>query len=208
MPRRSTDASERTFMNSPHYFGVKVDVGSYAFVGFGQLAPFLDELNERYNSVAAKVHDFEPPAAGFSEIAITVAVTAPVAYLSSFLATWAAEDAKALRQKMLDLMHRNQENEHGRRYLPMRIEIGRVRFYLHEQLTDEELVQRLRAAQDYTATLPEQAFDGEAGPGEFGLFWDKNSETWKGGIYGFREERCAPERLLSADPGEVICYES
>lgn len=208
MPRGSANIYQGSFMESPHYFGVKVDVSSYAFVGFEQLAPFLDELNGRYNSVGAKAHDFEPPAAGFSEIAITVAVTAPVAHLSSFLATWAAEDAKALRQKMLDLMPRNQENEHGRRYLPMGIEIGRVRFYLHEQLTDEELVQRLRASEDFTATLPDEAFDGEAGPGEGGLFWDKNSKTWKGGIYGFREERCAPERLLSADPGEVICYES
>ena len=195
-------------METPYYFQARIDVQTYSFVGFRQLAPLLDELNERYNSVGANVYDFEPPAAGFSEIAITIAVTAPVAYLSSFLASWAAEDAKALRRKMLELMHRNQENQHGRRYLPMRVEMGRVRFYLHEQVSDEELVKRLRAAQEYTAALPEEAFAGEAGPGEFGLYWDKKSETWKGGIYGFREERCAPERLLSKNPGDIICFES
>lgn len=193
-------------MDHEHYFQIKLSVGSFSFVSFSGLAPFLDELNKRHFSVSATVHDFEPPAAGFSEIAITVAVAAPTAYLSSFLATWAAEDAKALRRRMLEAMKRGKENAYGRRYVPLRVEIGRVRFYFHEQLNDEELVERLRAAQEFAASLPEEAFEGQGGPGEYGYFWDRSAKAWKGGIYGYSDEICLPEGMLTENPGDVICH--
>jgi len=189
-------------------FDVRVHVGSFSFISFSRLAPFLDELNKRYVFVAASVSDFEPPASGFTEIAITLAVAAPAAYFSSFLATWAAEDAKALRRKMLDLFDLGKVNSHGRRYVPMRVELGRVRFYFHEQLDDEELVTRLKAAQDFVASLPEVAFEGLGGPGEYGLFWDRKLKSWRGGIHGYQAGYCVPERVLSDDPGDLICYES
>lgn len=187
-------------------FDVKVHVGSFSFVSFSGLAPFLDELNKRHFSVDASVYDFEPPAAGFSEIAITVAVAAPAAYFSTFLATWAAEDAKALRRKMLDLFQRGKVSGSGRRYVPMRVELDRVRFYFHEQLDDEELVARLKAAQEFAASLPEEAFEGRAGPGEYGLFWDRKLKAWRGGIYEYQAGHCSPERMLTDNPGDLICY--
>lgn len=209
-------------MDSPYYFGAKISVQSYSFVSFGELAPFLDELNSKYNSVEATVYDFEPPAAGFSEIAVTVAVAAPIAYLSSLLATWAAEDAKALRQRLLGVMRRSKQNPSGRRYLPMRVELGRVRFYFHDDVTEEELVGRLRAAHEFAASLPEAAFEGEPGPGEYGLYWDKKTNSWKGSIYGLREGFCRPswmgdpapkrkadwfaQEITTGDPDDIICY--
>jgi hypothetical protein len=195
-------------MDREYYFQANLSVGSFSFVSFSDLAPFLDELSKRNFSVSATVVDFEPPAAGFSEIAITVAVAAPTAYLSTFLATWAAEDAKALRRKLLNVMKRSRESPSGRRYVPLRVEIGRVRFYFHEQINDQELVTRLRAAQDLVAALPERAFEGQSGPGEYGFFWDRNEEKWKGGIYQYSNEYCLPERMLTDDPGNVNCYES
>lgn len=83
-----------------------------------------------------------------------------------------------------------------------------MRFYFHEQIDDEELIARLSAAQNLVASLAQGAFDGHAGPGEYGFFWDRADEKWKGGIYQYSNGYCLPERMLTDDPGNVICYES
>lgn len=190
-------------MDNPEYFSAKVHVQSFSFVSFADLAPVLDELNIRHNSVEAAVYDFEPPAAGFSEIAITIATDASAA----ILATLALQGAGELRRKLLQVMSKSKSNPDGRRYVPLRVQIGRVRFYFHEVVSEEELLERIRAAQELAASLPDEAFQGEAGPGEYGFFWDDIGKAWRGGIYGYSGEICHPENMLSDDPGELICIE-
>lgn len=190
-------------MDNPDYFSAKVHVHSFSFVSFADLAPVLDELNKRHNSVEAAVYDFEPPAAGFSEIAITIATDASAA----ILATLALQGAGELRRKLLQVMNKAKSNAHGRRYVPLRVQIGRVRFYFHEMVSEEELLERLQAAQEFAASLPGDAFSGETGPGEYGLFWDDKEKAWRGSIYGYSGSRCFPENMLSDNPGELICIE-
>jgi hypothetical protein len=190
-------------VDSPENFTAPVHVHSFSFVSFAELAPVLDELNKRHNTVEAAVYDFEPPAAGFSEIAITIATDASAA----ILATLALQGGGNLLGKLRRLMNHAKKNPYGRHYVPLRVQIGRVRFYFHEVVSEEALLERLRAAHEFSLSLPPEAFLGEAGPGEIGMYWDDKSKAWRGGINGFRDEYCYPENMLSGDPGDVICIE-
>jgi hypothetical protein len=192
-------------MDNPEFFTAHVNVGAYGFVSFEDLAPVLDELSDlrRHNIVRASVADFEPPAAGFSEIAVTIATDAS----ATILATLALQGAGELRRKLLQLMGKARKNRHGRRYLPLSVEIGRVRFYFQEVVSEEALLERLQAAQEFAASLPGEAFLGKSGPGVYGLFWDDQGKTWRGSIYGYSGDLCSPEHMLSDNPGNLICIE-
>lgn len=180
-------------------FEAEVNVAAIGTVqSYSDLAPLLDELNKRHAWVKASVSSFEPPAAGMTEIAVTLALAAPVTYLKSFIETWATEDAKAVRAAVKDIVDKGRQNRHGRRFIPFRLELGGVRFYFHERLTDDTMQDRLRAAQVLIDSLPSEAFEGQPGPGEYGFFWDSGSNTWKGSIFGhpqYGSGICIPENL-------------
>ncbi len=70
-----------------------------------------------------------------------------------------------------------------RRYVPLEVRVGAVRFYFEDPLTDEEFGKHLRKAIEVADSLPETGLEGIAGPGEFGLEWNENSQSWYGDIY-------------------------
>jgi hypothetical protein len=181
-------------------------------VSYVDLGPLLDELNRHHVTVRVESTSFEPPASGFTEIAVAISVTVgagALAYLKGFLEGWAAEDAKAIRSHLAQLTNRGRQNQYGRRFVPITVSLGPIRLIFHERLDDDEITERIRAASELLRSLPEEAFEGERRPGGGGdgLYWDSNRNEWRGIIGNWGGERCIPYGVLSEEPGELICYE-
>ena len=172
------------------------------------IAPLLDEINTQYAKVETTAWSHEPPAAGLSEIALIISASGAAIYLKAFLEAWAAEDARMIRKHLASLTQKGRKNKLGRHFVPFRIELGAVRFFFHEQLSDDEVLERLRAALKLVQSLPDEAFQGPGGPGEAGLWWDRSRQGWRGAIGTWGGEFCMPENVLSDEPGDLICYES
>jgi hypothetical protein len=178
-------------------------------LSYSDIAPLLDELNTRYAVVETSASSHEPPAAGLTEIALIITASGAAIYLKAFLEAWAAEDARAIRTHLASLTQKGRKNRLGRHFVPFRIELGAIRFSFHERLSDEdEVLERLRAAVELVQSLPDEAFQGSGGPGEMGLWWDRNRREWRGSIGTWGGEFCLPEGVLSDEPGDLICYES
>lgn len=189
----------------------KLHLFSQGVLSYSDVAPFLDELGHRHMFVDATVTEHEPPAFGFSEIALTLIVAnTAVPYLRAFFSTWGEEDARQLRAELLTLLERGRCSKSGRKYMPMTVHLvradnidhlpipTRVRFNFHRPLTEEEFLEQIRAAQSYVDSLPDEAFEGSGGPYENSLFWDDNVQSWRGVVTGFREdERYFPPDLLA-----------
>jgi hypothetical protein len=203
--------TEKTVAGTDYRDPSRVNVYSAGILSFSDLAPFLDELNRRHMFVDAEVSSHTPPAAGFSEIALYVFLgvssSVPVIYLKGFIEGWAEEDAKALRSHVVEILKRGWQTSWGRRFVPFTIELGKVRYRFHERVNEEQLLERIKAAAQHAASLPDEAFEGNGGPGEYGLWWDDKSKTWKGSIYGYSDDMCFPENVLGEGPGDVICRE-
>jgi hypothetical protein len=143
--------------------------------------------------VSVDVTQMTPPHAGWGDIALWIApaisVTAPIvaSIAKGFIEGWAAEDAKELRAKLRSLMERGKSHTETRHWTPLCIQVGRVRFYFPEPLEDDEFVRRLLAAGMMMAELPDEAFDGNAGPSEYGHAWDKENQKWVGSILGITD---------------------
>ena len=154
------------------------------------LAPLSDELSKKYMFVSTNVSRFRPPAAGWLEVALSlapfIAGAGAAKYAAAFLDTWASEDAKAIRARVLERI-RDIKERHGMPPIPLELTIGRARFYFHEPVNDKEFIKRLNAAKQVVSQLPDEAFDNVPGPGEFGHVWDKSSQSWKGMVYGFHQ---------------------
>lgn len=156
------------------------------------IAPLIDELSFRHHSVELVVMSSEPPAAGWTEIAIALSVSAPISvpavlYFKSFLAAWAEEDARVLRQKLYAFIRERRKGPGGRRYIPVQVVMGGVRFYFFGEMSDEEFQRRLRAASDLMQTLPDECFVGSPGPGEYHYSWDSDKGGWRGTAFGLGE---------------------
>jgi len=120
------------------------------------------------------------------------------------LEAWAAEDAKSLRAKVLEILKKGRKKVNHRIYIPLKVEAGKVRFYFHEPVSDEEFVKRLHAAIELVNDLPAESLEGQTGPGEYGLFWHEDSQSWKGqlwGVIGFNEF-CFPDNFTELDERE------
>ncbi|MEA2583655.1 MAG: hypothetical protein QOF33_1740 [Thermomicrobiales bacterium] len=195
-------------------FDFEIQVWSVAtLVSYSDAGPLLDELNKRYAFVRTSFSSHEPPAADFSEIAFALTVGTGVGgalvYFKSFLEAWAAEDAKALRSRLANLTKQGWQNKWGRRFVPFTLSFGTVRFLFHEQLGEDEMLERIKAASELLKSLPEEAFELERipGGGGEGLYWDKKSKQWLGVIGGWGGEHCFPDGVLSEKPGDIICLE-
>lgn len=192
-------------------FDYQVRVGAIGtLLSYSDLAPFLDEMSKRHVSVNADVSSYEPPAAGFTEIALSITVVAAgggVIYLKSFLETWAAEDAKAIRSQLSRFSELGWRGAHGRRFVPFTITLGPISFYFHEKLDEDAMLERTRAATALVQSLPDEAFECNPRESGYGLWWDRNRREWRGYIGTWGGEHCSPEGVLSEEPGDMICHE-
>lgn len=103
---------------------------------------------------------------------------------ATFMEEMAKDAWKAVRTRLAKLGERGRRDEQGLLYEPCTVIINGVRFYLRGEMSDEDLVRRLLKASDYLKELPDQAFGESAGPPEFGLEWDADSNSWEGPAYG------------------------
>lgn len=158
--------------------------------------PIADELARLYNApIDVHVLDREPPAAGFTEIALVASVTGAVGLLYKFFEPLLTTAGEAFRDRVLDLDREGTKNkETGRKYFPLRIKLGSdpvtgqypntpVRYQFHGRIDADELLLRLEAADKHVRTLPEQLFSGPGGPPEIAFFWDKDQQRWRGSVW-------------------------
>jgi hypothetical protein len=130
---------------------------------------------------------FEPPAAGFSEIANIISFLADSKEVLLPIATAMAGKyggtAAGSFRNMLSRCRRNPKT--GRPYVPMMISFGTnlnfpsVRFYFHREVDADELGRQLQEMVKVLESIPEAAFDLSPGPMEFGFFWDHNDLRWR-----------------------------
>ncbi len=154
--------------------------------------PVGDELESVYQArVSVSIVDREPPAAGMSEIAMTILATGAIGLLVKFFEPLVAHAGEQLRDKLLAAIREGKSNkETGRRYVPVCIEFGisdsegPVRYCFHGEIDEEELLLRLRAAQEHIQTLPPELFAVASGPLVNGFFWDEAAGRWRGQVSG------------------------
>lgn len=148
---------------------------------------FYRDLSELPSSLLTwDVTVYEPPAAGFSEIANFVSFLADSKELLLPAASWlAGKYGGAASGKFRDVLSRcRRSRETGRPYVPMMIGFGTnlaypsVRFFFHREVNEDELRQQLNAMVEVLEQIPEKAFQSSPGPTENGFFWDHNEERW------------------------------
>jgi hypothetical protein len=167
---------------------------------YDDLLPLLKELHKRYATVNTSVSSLgvEPPAAGMTEIALIFALSnTAIPYLKGFLEEWGKADAKGLREALIELFGRGRKSRtgSGRMFIPLVIPLGKVRFYFYDVRSDDDFANQLNAAYEFMQSLPNEAFEGIAGPPEYGMFWDRESNSWQGSIYGYTEYKSHPRDL-------------
>lgn len=177
-------------------------------LSYTDIAPFLDEISSHYAKIETTAWSHEPPAAGFTEIALVITASGAAIYLKAFIESWAADDAKALRKHLSSITKRGRKNKRGRHFVPFELRLGSVQFYFHESLDEDEILERIRAAVELVRSLPDEAFEGPGRESGRGLWWDRSRREWRGYIGTWGGEFCIPENVLSDEPGDLICYES
>jgi hypothetical protein len=140
--------------------------------------------------------DFEPPAAGMTEIAFTIIATGTLGLAFKFFEPLVTAAGEAYRDEVLRLLRigrRSKESDRG--YIPLKIALGEtssgpyphtpVRYYFHGKLDEAELLIRLKAADEHVRTIPPEFFSGLGGPPENGFFWDEEEGRWRGTIWRY-----------------------
>ena len=170
-------------------FGI-VSIGVVRPITHTDLGPLLDDLNERFSSVRSSRWSLEPPAAGELEIvfhlSIAVAATGVGGFTFAFVKKFAellAEDTyKAIREKIASLRRRAGERNPHRDWHTA-LSIGSHHFYWRGTFTEEELAQRLLAAQLILDASPDYLIeDPDAAPNEMesGWYWNEREGRWVG----------------------------
>lgn len=142
--------------------------------GFADLAPLLDELNAKFTVVSARVVNYQGMAAGGGEIFLELIAVGGGTYLLKFVEAIAADHAKALRNKIVDLMRKGKPRQSRDGFVPLRLQVAGISFYFDKPVTAEELEVRLSAARLHIASLPIQALITQS----YGLYWDPMRYEW------------------------------
>jgi hypothetical protein len=157
--------------------------------------PIGDELIHLYRvPVTVSSFDHEPAASGFTEIAMTIIATGAVGLIFKVFEPLVTHAGEQVRDKLLvALREGKQNNETGRRYVPLCIEFGTtqvgapVRYCFHGHLDDAELNLRLESAHIHMQKLPVDLFAGPDSPLVNGFFWDEAAGQWRGQVAGRNE---------------------
>lgn len=162
-------------------------------------APFIGELEAHFGNVEARPINSEPPAAGFSEISMVLTAlggVVSVAFITGFFEELGSESARQLREGLRRVLERGRRNYWGRKYSPLCIELGQARFHFHQPLSEDELLKRIRKADELVKSLPPEAYDGRPqGPMEYGFFWDTETEQWRGELWQLYGKYWFPPRF-------------
>lgn len=155
------------------------------------VSDFLRELEQSPSfHVDWQQSEYEPPAAGLSEIANLMSLIADSKEL--VLAAWFIADryggtAKSKLRRIIQTSRKN--NESGRPYIPLMLAFGTkrnlpsVRFYFHGDPVEEQLKRQLTAMAEVLESLPEEALGEMPGPQEYGYFWDQDRGQWRGTLF-------------------------
>lgn len=143
--------------------------------------------------VKAKRWEFEPPAAGLSEIAYTAMIVGGVGLLYKFFEPLVTVAGEGFRDRLLELIGKGTKSKNSERhYIPARIVLGEgpeapVRYYFHGHPSPQELLIRLEAADAHIKSIPPEMFVGSGGPSENGFFWDDETRAWRGTVWRYPE---------------------
>lgn len=168
-----------------------------AVLGEDVVRPVTDELGHIYDTrVEVSILGGEPPAAGMSEIALTIAASGiTTALVVEFFKPLVSHAGQQFRDKILTAIRNGKQSKaSGRRYAPVLIELGTgdrpnpVRYFFHGDIDAGELLHRLQAADEHVRTLPPELFSGPAGPPENAFYWDVEEDRWRGGVFRYPDE--------------------
>lgn len=130
------------------------------------------------------------PAFGLAEVTLTVGIVGPLVY--KFLEPLITTAGEAFRDKVLDII-RKTKGAPGGPYIGVSIEFGDasdeefpdtpIRYYFYRQVDDQELMKRLKAADQHLSSLPPELLSERAAPVEYGFFWDRKTQRWRGCVW-------------------------
>jgi hypothetical protein len=155
---------------------------------YEDLGPLLDELAKRYNNFTSRVTAFEPPAAAFTEIAVSlswIVETArehpvPTYVALRFIDTLLEDSARRIRSEISRITREARANVHGRRFVPFELNLGPVKFLFHRPVDETQLAAQLQAIKEAVSSLPSDIFiDEPCGQFENLFFWDRESACWR-----------------------------
>lgn len=167
----------------------KIKVGAIGTIqSYEDLAPLLDDLSERFCNLSVHVSPIEPPAAGFSEIAVSISWAVEAAKEHPFL-TYAAlrfvdtlleDGARKIRAEIARVTREARANRHGRRFVPLEINLGPVKFLFHRPMVEAGLVDQFEGMKATVSSLPTGTFVTRR-TGEFTnwFFWDSERGNWQ-----------------------------
>lgn len=168
---------------------VKAAFHSVGPVGDGSAVEALyHDLSELPNSeLVWDATVYEPPAAGFSEIANVVSFLADSKELLLPVATWfAGKYGGAASGRFRSVLSRcRRSRDTGRPYVPMMIGFGTnpgfpsIRFFFHREVDAGELREQLQEMIEVLESIPKDAFYSSPGPTENGFFWDHRQRRWR-----------------------------
>jgi hypothetical protein len=159
-------------------------------VAFRDLAPLLDELKKPFPQLRT---DQTLGAGGIDPWLVLVFVYVASQYAQGFFSRAGEAHYDLLHKELANTVNSLKERHTGLgagatedlpiTVIPVTLAVGRVQFNFHEKLSEAEVVERLRKADEYVQGLPARDL---AAPGSepseqletLNLFWDETSASW------------------------------
>jgi hypothetical protein len=174
-------------------------------IGFEELTPLLVELNKSFAYVRASVsaEGFEPADAGFTHIALTIATWGGLEVAKAFIQTLVDGSSDGIRAELRRIISSGGKSKINprKKFAATALELSGVRFYFEHSLDDEELRHRLAKAYEFIGALPASVTSESCGPSEYGLAWNRSTDSWEGSIQGYGEFKYP---VLHRDEGENL----
>jgi hypothetical protein len=158
-------------------------------VTYFDLAPLLEELNDQFVTVNAKVINYRGPAAGGGELFFELIAGGGIIYLKGFIEALAAENATSIRQRILETLRKGKAQHRRNGFIPLRLRIGNIRFYFKEPLTLDEFTRRIALARDHVQSLSDDVLSDNG----YGLFWNTEIQEWNVAVAGWGGDICPPD---------------
>lgn len=177
---------------------IRVHLRTDKRLSYRETAPLLDALNERFLLVEAERWNFKPPAAaggGGPDVIVSLVFASfhGMSRLSRVLGDADMRDLvkavvvelvkgsnSAVRKEIVRLIALARARRVTAHSAPFRIEIESLPFYFDEEVTEDEFIERCKRASDFVGKLPMGDLSVVPGPGEYGFYWDGESNGWKG----------------------------
>lgn len=161
-------------------------------VSRGVAKPIEEELMSLYRvPIESTSYDNRgKPAFGLAETALVIAVLWPLVH--KFFEPLVTTAGEAFRNRVLETIRKTRHTPSGP-HISVAIQFGDesdeefpdtpIRYYFYHQIDDEELVKRLKAADKHLKSLPRELFSERSAPVEYGFFWDRETQQWRGCVW-------------------------